>query len=153
MLIINLIWSLQCPCFQFLTSWSGDRCFFKLCCCRAQRSFFADARRHGKGMQSQVCPKGKRIQIQKLRPVFQSGRKWAWHRFIKKTVLLQPPFWPKVGVFFQLWFFETKNIDVEQKHNLKSGKKKAKIRKRDWKEKARQETKKEKRFQENKVAV
>ena len=32
----------------------------------------------------------------------------------KKNVLLQLPFWPKVGVF-QLVFFETKNIDVEQK--------------------------------------
>ena len=30
--IIRLIWSLQCPCFQSLTS---ERCFFKLCCCRA----------------------------------------------------------------------------------------------------------------------
>ena len=40
---------------------------------------------------------------------------FAKHRFInQETVLLQPPFWPKIGVF-QLGFFETKNIDVEQK--------------------------------------
>ena len=39
----------------------------------------------------------------------------------KKNVVLQPPSWPNIGVF-QLVFFETKNIDVEQKHNLKSGK-------------------------------
>ena len=32
----------------------------------------------------------------------------------KKNVLLQSPFDPKIGVF-QLWFFETKNIAVEQK--------------------------------------
>ena len=50
---------------------------------------------------------------------------FAKHRFIKQTVLLQPPFWPKIGVF-QLGFFETKNIDVEQKHNLKSGESKDK---------------------------
>ena len=38
---------------------------------------------------------------------------FARHRIIK-NVLLQPPVWPKIGVF-QLGFFETKNIDVEQK--------------------------------------
>ena len=40
-------------------------------------------------------------------------------------------------------FFETNNINVEQKHNSKSGKK-AKIRERNFKEKTRQETQKEK---------
>ena len=59
----------------------------------------------------------------------------------KKSFLLQPPFWPKIGVF-QLVFWKRKNIDVEQNYKLKSGK--TKIRKRDLKEKARQETKKEK---------
>ena len=39
---------------------------------------------------------------------------FAKHRFIKNPVMLQPPFWPKIGVF-QLGFFETKNNDVEQK--------------------------------------
>ena len=38
----------------------------------------------------------------------------------KKPVLLQPSFRPTICVFFQLVFFETKFIDVEQKHNLKS---------------------------------
>ena len=38
---------------------------------------------------------------------------------------MQPPFCPKIGVF-QLVFFETKNNDVEQKHNLKSAKNKDK---------------------------
>ena len=42
------------------------------------------------------------------------------HRLPKKVVL-QLPFWPTIGVF-QLVFFETKNIRVEQKHNWKSGK-------------------------------
>ena len=32
---------------------------------------------------------------------------------LKKNVMLQPPFWPKIGVF-ELGFFETKNNDVEQ---------------------------------------
>ena len=67
---------------------------------------------------------------------------FAKHRFIKKPVLLQLPFWPKIGVF-QLGFFETKNKDVEQKHTFKSAKK-TKRRKRDFKEKRRQETKKKK---------
>ena len=44
----------------------------------------------------------------------------------KKKLLLHPPSWPKIGVF-QFVFFETKNIDVEQKHNIKS--RKTKIRK------------------------
>ena len=39
---------------------------------------------------------------------------FAKHRLIKKKpVMLQPPFWPKIGVF-ELGFFETKNNDVEQ---------------------------------------
>ena len=36
------------------------------------------------------------------------------HKLLKKPVLLQLPLWPKIGVF-QLVFFETKNIDVQQK--------------------------------------
>ena len=47
----------------------------------------------------------------------------AKHRVIKKPVLLQPPFWLKIGVFSTWFFFETKNNDVEQKHNFKSAKK------------------------------
>ena len=43
-------------------------------------------------------------------------------------------------VFNLSFFFETKNIDVEQKHNLKITKNKDK--KRDFKEKTRQEKKK-----------
>ena len=48
---------------------------------------------------------------------------FAKHRFKKnkKTVLLQPPF--DQNWCFSTLFFEAKNIDVEQKHNLKSGKK------------------------------
>ena len=76
---------------------------------------------------------------------------FAKHRFIKNTVLLQPPFWPKIGVF-QLGFFETKNNDVEQKHNLKSAKNKDKT-KRDFKEKRRQETKKEKRLMKENFVI
>ena len=41
---------------------------------------------------------------------------------LKKTVLLQPPFWPKNCVF-QFCFFETKKLTLNKKHNLKSGKK------------------------------
>ena len=33
----------------------------------------------------------------------------------KKSVLLQLPFWPKIGVFQLVFFFETNNSDVEQK--------------------------------------
>ena len=43
----------------------------------------------------------------------------------KRNVLLQPPFDPIIGVF-QLVFFETNNIDIEQEHNLKSGRSKDK---------------------------
>ena len=57
---------------------------------------------------------------------------FAKHRLIKKNGLLQLPFWPKIGVF-QFWFFQPKTLMLNKKHNLKSGK--AKIRKRDWKEK------------------
>ena len=40
---------------------------------------------------------------------------FAKQRFIKKKPFCcNPPFWPKIGVF-QLGFFETKNIDDEQK--------------------------------------
>ena len=57
----------------------------------------------------------------------------------KKHRFVATPFRPKIGVF-QLGIFRTKNNDVEQKHNLKSGKSKEK--QRDFKEKTRQETKK-----------
>ena len=50
---------------------------------------------------------------------------------------MQPPFWPNIGVFFQLGSFETKNIDVEQGRNLKSEKKRKKIREKDLKEKTK----------------
>ena len=36
--------------------------------------------------------------------------------------MLQPPSWSKIGVFLNLHFLK-KDIDVEQKQNLKSGKK------------------------------
>ena len=65
----------------------------------------------------------------------------AKHRFIKKkNVMLQPPFWPKIGVF-ELGFFWnqkqwcwTTNITLNQE--------KRKIRKKYFKDKTRQETKK-----------
>ena len=47
---------------------------------------------------------------------------FAKHRFIKKTRFVATPLFLKKCVF-QLGFFETKNNDVEQKQNLKSGKK------------------------------
>ena len=50
---------------------------------------------------------------------------FAKHRFIKNPVMLQPPLFLKRCVF-QFGFFETKNNDVEQKHNSKSGKNKDK---------------------------
>ena len=56
---------------------------------------------------------------------------FAKHRLIvKSNVLLQPPSWPKI-VFYLFW--NQKNIDLEQKHNFKSGK--TKIIKRIWKRK------------------
>ena len=64
---------------------------------------------------------------------------FAKHRFIKKTVLLQPPFWPKHSVLLSCLFWNqkhwcwTKNITWNQEI--------AKTRKRDLKEKTRQETK------------
>ena len=48
---------------------------------------------------------------------------FAKHRFIKNTVMLQPPFWPKIGVF-ELGFLKPKVLN--NKHNSKSGKKKDK---------------------------
>ena len=65
------------------------------------------------------------------------------HRLIQKKVLLQLPFWPKIGVF-QL-FLKPKTLMLNKKHSLKSGKK-TKIRKGDWKEKARQETKRKRKY-------
>ena len=51
---------------------------------------------------------------------------FAKHRLIKKNpVMLQPPFWPKIGVF-ELGFFETKTMMLNNKHNSKSGRKKDK---------------------------
>ena len=50
---------------------------------------------------------------QKKTPKNDNFSHFAKHRLIKKTVMLQPPFWPKIGVF-ELGFFETKNNDVEQ---------------------------------------
>ena len=50
----------------------------------------------------------------------------------KQTLLLQLPFWQKIGVF-QLGFFETNNLDVEQQHNLNQ--EKAEMRKGTWKKK------------------
>ena len=63
---------------------------------------------------------------------------FAKHRLIKKTVLLQHPFSPKI-VFFKLFVLKPKTFMLNKKHNLKSGKK-TKIRKRDLKGKTRQET-------------
>ena len=62
---------------------------------------------------------------------------FAKRKLIKKHVLLQPPSWPNIGVF-QLVFFKPKTLMLNKKHNLKQ--EKAKIRKRDVKEKTRQET-------------
>ena len=63
---------------------------------------------------------------------------FAKHRFITKKTFVATPLLPKIGVF-QLGFFETKNIDVEQKHNLKPGK--SKDKKQGFENKKRQETK------------
>ena len=65
---------------------------------------------------------------------------FAKHRFIKKTVMLQPPFWPKIGVF-ELGVFWNQNQWCWTT-NITQNQEKRKIRKRDFKEKARQETKK-----------
>ena len=62
--------------------------------------------------------------------------------------MLQPAFWPKIGVF-QLGFLKPKTMMLNKKHNSKSGKK-TKIRKRDFKEKTRQETQKREHFDEQK---
>ena len=64
---------------------------------------------------------------------------FAKHRFLKTNVLLQPPFWPTIGVF-QLCFFQPKALVLNKKHNLKSGK--SKDKKRDWK--GKQDRKKDK---------
>ena len=69
---------------------------------------------------------------------------FAKQRVIKKNRFVATPLLTK-NWCFQLVFFETKNKDVEQKHNFKSAKK-TKRRKRGFKEKRRQETKKEKRL-------
>ena len=67
-----------------------------------------------------------------------------------KTVLLQPPFWPKIGVL-QLVLFETKNIDVEKKHDWKSAK--TKIRKRVSNRKQDRKSKKRHRIDETNFAI
>ena len=76
---------------------------------------------------------------------------FAKHRFIKKKPFCcNPPFDQKL-VFFNFDFLKPKTLMLNKKHNLKSGK--AKIRKRDWKEKTRQETKKKEKIDEKKVAI
>ena len=67
---------------------------------------------------------------------------FAKHRFIKNR-FVEPFFDPKL-VLFNFDFLKPKTLMLNKKHNLKSGK--AKIRKRDPKEKARQETKKERNY-------
>ena len=69
------------------------------------------------------------------------------HRFIKKTHFVATPLLTKNWCFSTL-FFETKNIDVEQKHNLKSGESKDKKKGLERKSKTGNQ-KKEKIFQEN----
>ena len=76
---------------------------------------------------------------------------FAKHRFIKNTVLLQPPFWPKIGVF-QLWFFQPKTLMLNKKHNLKSGKRKDKKKGLKRKNKTENQTK-EKRLMKKNVAI
>ena len=61
---------------------------------------------------------------------------FAKHRFIKKPVLLQPPFWPKIGVF-QLGFLKPKTMMLNK--NITQNQQKNKDKKRDFKEKRRQE--------------
>ena len=63
---------------------------------------------------------------------------FATHRLIKKNALLQLPSWPTI-CFFTCLFWNQK-IDVEQKHNLKSGK--GKIEKGIWKRKQDRKLKK-----------
>ena len=50
---------------------------------------------------------------------------FAKHRLIKKTLLLQPPFSPKID-FFKLFVLKPKTFMLNKKHNLKSGKNKDK---------------------------
>ena len=64
---------------------------------------------------------------------------FAKHRFTKNTVSLQPPFWPKIGVF-QLGFFWNQKQWCWTKNNLKSEKKKQRYGKREFKEEKRLET-------------
>ena len=45
---------------------------------------------------------------------------FAKHKLIKKKRFVATPLFTK-NCCFSTWFFETKNIDVERKHNLKSG--------------------------------
>ena len=75
---------------------------------------------------------------------------FAKHKLIKTTVLLQPPFSPKI-VVFQLGFFETKNIDIEEKHNLKS--ENSKDKKKGFETKNKTGTKNEKILMEKNVAI
>ena len=51
---------------------------------------------------------------------------FAKHRFIKKPRFVAICFFCFFFCAFQFVLFETKNIDVEQKHNLRSGKSKDK---------------------------
>ena len=73
------------------------------------------------------------------------------HRFIKKPVLLQPPFWPKMSVFYVVCF-ETENLEVEQKHNLKWGNSKDKKKELERKKKTENQ-KKEKILMKKKLAI
>ena len=74
------------------------------------------------------------------------------HRLIKKkTVLLQPPFWPNISVFFKLSVLKPKTLMLNKKHNLKWGN--SKDKKKELETKKGRKLKKEKRFQKKKLAI
>ena len=66
----------------------------------------------------------------------------------KKPVLLQPPFWPKISVFFKLSVLKPKTLMLNKKHNLKWGN--SKDKKKELETKKRQETKKRENISEKK---
>ena len=73
---------------------------------------------------------------------------FAKHRLITKTRFVATPLFTK-NCCFSTWFFETKNIDVEQKHNLSGN---IKDKKKGFETKCRKPTK-EKRLMKKNIAI
>ena len=78
---------------------------------------------------------------------------FAKQRLIKKTVLLQPPFWPKNSVFcfFKLSVLKPKTLMLNKKHNLKWGN--SKDKKKELERKKDRKPKKEKLLMKKKLAI